>query len=51
MNDITMILIATFAVYGFYAMLYEIRGFFTRFARGRKIDKGEENEYNNTNDS
>ena len=48
MNQITMILIAMFAVYGFYAALYEIRVWLFRLARRRseKIDKSDGIEYN-----
>ena len=52
MNQITMILIAMFAVYGFYAVLYEIRTWLFRLARRHceKIDKPDEMEYNKKNE-
>lgn len=52
MNQITMILIAMFAVYGFYAVLYEIRAWLFRLARRRseKIDKPADIEYNKKNE-
>ncbi len=52
MNQISLILIAMFAVYGFYAALCEIRGWLRRIARryGEKIDKQAQIEYNKKNE-
>lgn len=52
MNQIPLILIATFAVYGFYAALCEIRGWLRRIERRNreKIDKRTQMEYNKKNE-
>ena len=52
MNEITKILIAAFAVYGFYSVLWEIRHWLFRISARQnarqKIDKAAKKEYNNT---
>lgn len=52
MDQIIMILIAMFAVYGFYSVLYEVRAWLLRLARrqSEKIDKSKEIEYNKKNE-
>ncbi len=49
MEEITKILIAALAVYGFYSILWEIRSWLRRFSARQKIDKAAKKEYNNTN--
>ena len=52
MNEIVTIVIAMLAVYGFYAVLYEIKRMLLKIAwrRDEKIDKSDEMEYNKKNE-
>lgn len=49
-NEILSVIIAMLCVYGFYAVLCEVRNLFRRLSRRtqKKIDKDTEKEYNNT---
>lgn len=50
MNEILSVIIAMLSVYGFYAVLCEVRNLLRRISRRtqKKIDNDAEKEYNNT---